>query len=204
MSARIGPRFRLGPGLLACLCALSLLPGLARAIAFDDLPQQDRVLLAPLAKRWDGLSEERQQLLRRGAERWRSLSPQQRQVMGRRLQRWQKLSPEQRERIRRNYRIYRQLPADKRAKIRTQMRRFRELPQGRRQELRRNWRALSPRQRQRLERQLREPHRPGIVKGRRSVDPTLSRRLPGQRARAAAGVPARQGRLGRGGRLKGR
>jgi hypothetical protein len=108
------------------------IPEGVRVPAWNELGEQQREQLAPLAEQWDQLPASRRV---RALERLD------------RRERWESMTPEQREKLRKGARNFRDLPPELREKMRTSMQAMRELPEAERKQLWEIWRSRSPEQR---------------------------------------------------------
>jgi TRAP-type C4-dicarboxylate transport system substrate-binding protein len=105
---------------------------LADAPIWDELTDEQRVVLSQFEQNWNDLPAERRLRLSRGAERWALMSPRQRE----RAEFFNSLSPEEQARIRQNFK------------------RFKEMKRERREMLRERYEQLTPEQRRELHERL--------------------------------------------------
>lgn len=113
----------------------------ATAIAWSQLSNDQRSMLAPLQSQWDQLAPRRQQRLAERAQGWAQLPPERRRMIGERLQRWAQMSPEQRQAAARGANKFRNLSDADRQRLMETYRRFKSLPPEQRRELMQQWRA---------------------------------------------------------------
>ena len=87
--------------LIALSIALFALAGAAagQGIAWDDLSDAQRQLLAPHESRWAELDPQRQEQIARGAERWLEMNRRDRAAARDRFELWRGMSDEERARI---------------------------------------------------------------------------------------------------------
>jgi hypothetical protein len=152
------------------LLALSLLGGVAEAqgIAWDDLSDAQKALLASEEAHWSEMDPARQERMALGARRWLEMSSAERRAAEERFVRWQSLPEERRDEVRQSYRTYLRLGNGERAGIRNAYDRFRRMPPERREALRRRFRDMTPSERQRFrERRLPGPTQPARPANRR-------------------------------------
>jgi len=121
------------------LFLLLLLPSLVWAqesIAWYQLSEQERRMLAPLQEDWGNMHPQRQQRFLNGARRWQSFDGEERAQVQRRFREWDQLSVEQREVIRQRFEQYSGLPPQQQNMMRDRFREFQDMPEERRRNLR--------------------------------------------------------------------
>ena len=134
----------------------------AQGIAWEDLSDAQRHLLAPQAAALESTSTRRARSKSRAArERWLEMSRRDRAAGARSFSRLAGPDATSNARpIRERYQDFRRLPPDERAQLLDTYRRYRMMPPERRIELRQRFRELTPEQRRVLrERRLRAPAR---------------------------------------------
>ncbi len=94
----------------------------ADGIAWADLSQDQRGLLAEHAEIWDRMGNTRQEQIATGAERWLAMDQNQKRQAHGRFQQWENLPPEARDRIQDTYRRFQRLPPDRRLELQRQFR----------------------------------------------------------------------------------
>lgn len=122
----------------------------AQGIAWEDLSEAQRELLAPQQQNWSQLDPSRQEQIARGADRFLEMNRGDRAAARDRFQVWQGMTPEQRAAARERYQEFRRLPSGERAQLLDTYRRYRMMPPERRNELRQRFRQLTPEQRRGL------------------------------------------------------
>ena len=110
---------------------------------------------APPPTEWQSLSSEQQHLLQSYQDKWSGLPPE-RQRFGQ----WRSMPPEQRQELRNRWQQFKSLPPEQQQRVRQSFQRFRQMPPEQRTELRRQWRQMSPEQRQSVIRPAPPPRPP--------------------------------------------
>jgi len=122
--------------LAALLLALCATPAFAQPAgpalpAWDQLtPAQREQLIAPLRERWNNADAPQRQRMLAHAQRWQQLTPEQRRRAHHGVQRWQHMDPAQREQMQALFASIRPLPREQQ------------------REILRQWRQMTPEQKQ--------------------------------------------------------
>lgn len=104
--------------------------------SWSQLSSQQRNILSPLAKDWDGMENLRKKKWLGIAERYSSLKQEEQQRIQERMREWAQLTPEQRTKVRGTYKDFLQLPAEQRQTVKQKWEAYSNLPQDERQKLR--------------------------------------------------------------------
>jgi len=79
---------------------------------WNQLSAQQKTVLAPLAKNWDGMENIRKKKWLGIAERYPAMNPNEQQRMQDRMREWASLSPSERNKVRDTYKDFNQLPSE--------------------------------------------------------------------------------------------
>lgn len=124
-------------------------------IEWDSLESEVQSILKPMQGSWDGMAYGRQKHMIKGAIRYASLSDKQKLKMSERFLRWKEMPLERRAKVRKMFKAFRGLPKDQQDAIRTQFKKFKSLSPTKRKLLRDKWKNLSPKQKRRIIKQIR-------------------------------------------------
>ena len=116
--------------------------------AFQNLPQAQRALLAPLAGAWPGLEAPTRQRLQSNAAHWISLSAAERDALAARMAAWDALPAAERAQRRGSFAAWEALSPSERGQLRATSQRLASMSPEQRQALRDAFEALPPDQRQ--------------------------------------------------------
>ncbi len=100
-----------------------------------ELPQEQKQILAPLARDWDGMEAFRKKKWLGIAKRYPTMAPQEQARVQRRMQDWAGLTPEQRAKARTQYRNLKTAPPETKENIRKKWEQYKELPDEEKQRL---------------------------------------------------------------------
>jgi len=128
------------------LCGVAVADG----VTWDQLSDEQRVVLGQFEGSFDELPADRRERLSRGAERFSTMTPEERAQAQARFMRWRELSDERRALIRERAEIFQNLPPEEQQRIRENYRRFQEMKRERREMLRDRYQRMTPEQRQRM------------------------------------------------------
>lgn len=103
---------------------------------WSQLGAQQKGILAPLAKDWDGMENIRKKKWLGIAERYPSMKPDEQQRMQDRMREWAALSPSERNKVRDTYKDFIQLPAEQKQVIKQKWEAYSNLPPEERQRIR--------------------------------------------------------------------
>jgi hypothetical protein len=142
-----GPAPGTTDGLMAAETQAAEAPVAAVAV-FQELPQPQRVLLAPLAGAWPGLEPETRQRLQANATHWLSLDRGQREALAATMRAWDALPSAERARRRGPFAAWQSLSADERSRVRVAAARLAALAPAQKQSLADGFEKLPPDQRQ--------------------------------------------------------
>ena len=134
--------------------------------AWDRLSDAQRAeLIAPLRDRWDRSPEDRAHMLER-AQRWRSMSPADRKDAERGMRRWERMDPAKRAQMQVLFDKTRDMPPQQRHATFVLFRALLPLDATHRQALLKQWKAMTPAQRDAWMDAHEPPHRrPGQMHG---------------------------------------
>ena len=130
----------------------------ADAPTWDELTDEQRIVLGQFEQDWNGLPAERRVRLSRGAERWALMSQRQRKHAKARFRDWRALPAERRARVRERAEFFNSLAPEEQARIRENFRRYKEMKRERREQLRNRFEQLTPEQRRELHQRLDRQH----------------------------------------------
>jgi hypothetical protein len=122
--------------------------GVAAVAAFQDLPQPQRVLLAPLAGAWPGLEPDNRHRLQANAAHWLSLDAAQREDLAAAMRAWDALPVAERAQRRGPFAAWQSLSPDERRRVSAVAARLAALAPEQRQSLADSFEKLPPDQRQ--------------------------------------------------------
>lgn len=97
---------------------------------------QQKSILAPLAKDWDGLENIRKKKWLGIAERYPSMKQDEQQRMQERMREWASLSPTERSKVRDTYKDFKQLPPEQKQVVRQKWEAYSNLPPDEKQRIR--------------------------------------------------------------------
>ena len=104
--------------------------------AWSQLNGQQRNILAPLAKDWDGMENIRKKKWLGIAERYPSMKQDEQQRMQDRMREWAGLSPTERSKVRDTYKDFKQLPPEQKQVVRQKWEAYSNLPADEKQRIR--------------------------------------------------------------------
>lgn len=155
-STTFGSRFTIG---FAVLCLMLLYSASIAAdspkVEWDSLKPEVQSILKPMQSSWENMAYGRQKHMIKGALRYVSLSDKQKLKMRERFLRWKEMPIERRAKVRKMFKEFRGLPKDQQDAIRTQFKKFKSLSPTKRKLLRDKWKNLSPKQKRRIIKQIR-------------------------------------------------
>lgn len=93
------------------------------------LTPEQKSILAPLAKEWDGLDAFRRKKWLGIAQRYPAMSPDEQAAMQRNMKQWAKLAPEERKAAREKYRTLKKVAPEERQAVRRKWEEYSALPQ---------------------------------------------------------------------------
>lgn len=103
---------------------------------WSQLNGQQRNILAPLAKDWDGMENIRKKKWLGIAERYPSMKQDEQQRMQDRMREWAGLSPTERSKVRDTYKDFKQLPPEQKQVVRQKWEAYSNLPPDEKQRMR--------------------------------------------------------------------
>ncbi len=121
-------------------CLLWATAPAARDLGWDDLSEQERRLLAPMAGQSADLPALRRERLRAGVRQWSRMSDEQRVLARDRLAQWRDMSPQRQARILALFQRYQSLSPSVQERLKLRHQWFRSLPKEQQQRLRQEWR----------------------------------------------------------------
>ncbi|MBK6356810.1 MAG: DUF3106 domain-containing protein [Betaproteobacteria bacterium] len=136
---------RLIGGVILCFCltsAIAVEPPTTAIIgtppqpAWTQLNSQQKDVLAPLAKGWDGFENIHMKKWLGIADRYPSMKPDERQRMQERMREWANLTPDQRAKVRSSYKDFNQLPPEQKLVVKQKWDAYTNLPPDQQQRLR--------------------------------------------------------------------
>jgi hypothetical protein len=102
------------------------------------LSAQQKDILAPLAKDWDGMENIRKKKWLGIADRYPNMKQDEQQRMQYRMREWANLTPEQRAKVRSSYKDFNQLPPEQKQVVKQKWNAYTNLPPEQQQRLREN------------------------------------------------------------------
>ncbi len=108
--------------------ALAVVPEL-RQPAWVELTQEQKQILAPLARDWDKMEAFRKKKWLGIAKRYPGMKPQEQARVQRRMQDWASLTPEQRTQARARYKNLKTVPPEQKEALKKKWEQYKELPE---------------------------------------------------------------------------
>lgn len=136
--------------LILCLCATftsvpaQSAPTPKKSLAWSELTQEQKTILAPLSNDWEALDAPRKKKWIGIAKRYPSMSEAEQEKVRRRMQDWAKLSPEQRRTAREGFKNISKLPPEKKQSLRDKWEEYQQLPEEEREKLRSSQKVKKP------------------------------------------------------------
>jgi hypothetical protein len=111
--------------------------------AWAALSTKQKMILAPLAKEWNGMENIRRKQWLAIASRYPAMSEKEQERVQKRMRDWVKLTPEQRTKARENYRNINQLPSEQQDLIKKKWSAYKDLPEEEKLDVRESTNQLS-------------------------------------------------------------